>query len=168
MKANDLLTKEDWERVEANCASYPHQILMEAVYADRAQTGNAVEVPEPGISYESLVKIVLETIRRTNTCDKHGTFVFIDPGGLYIVPTNKALNIQKLPVGTRLMWDSTVKETTGSSKRILHPAIITQRHWILPVVKVKLPGSSNWMGPTSEYLRFPTDMELKIHPLLID
>lgn len=60
--------------------------------------------------------------------------------------------IANLKPGTKLMWDC---------PPYIYPALITEKHFRNPWVKVLTSNNAQWMGPESENLRTPTDEELK-------
>lgn len=69
------------------------------------------------------------------------------------------MKIDKLPIGTKLMWDT---ESTIGGGKYIYPAIITMYH-IQPhplKVKIKTKLTSSWMSEECEYLRYPTEEEL--------
>lgn len=161
MEAHQILSEEDWKKVVNNCNSYTTEFLLSAINSHKEQRGGSTITIEASeyLSHQGLVEIALECIKETNTCDKYGTVVWIDLSGRFIIPTNKAIFINKLPVGTKLMWDAPPNELIEKNKRIIYPSIVIDRHWTRTMVKIKTYSTAQWMGPKSEYLRFPTEDE---------
>lgn len=69
------------------------------------------------------------------------------------------MTIYNLKPGTRLLWDAPSPYEEG--KRLIYPALVTHRHHTNQWVMVLTGHVSHWMGPQSEYLRWPTDAELQ-------
>lgn len=69
--------------------------------------------------------------------------------------------IKNLAPGTKLMWDAPGSPGINNGEPIIYPAIVTEKHHQFPWVKIKSGSVSNWMGPEQDYLRLPTEEELK-------
>lgn len=74
--------------------------------------------------------------------------------------------LSKLPVGTKLMWDAPNVYLTGSKIGcpIICPAIIVGHSEKNPLLGALIAASihnKQYMGNENEYLRFPTENELK-------
>lgn len=75
------------------------------------------------------------------------------------------MKIDKLKVGTKLMWDASPNcYVNEPDKLIIYPAIVSDTNPPNKMSLVKIKTSSyqaNWMGPEQQYLRLPTEKELK-------
>lgn len=163
MEANEILSQKDWRNIAINCQSYTSDFLVAAINAARQQAGKSVIDSPEYVSHQTLVNIVYKIIKQTNKCDKLGSLIWIDSDGKYVIPTNREITINKLPIGTKLMWDAPLNPHINPHQRITYPAIVTDRHWLRKWIKIKTQGTSQWMGPKSEFLRLPTSHELKTH-----
>ena len=70
------------------------------------------------------------------------------------------MKIGHLKAGTKLMWDAPPNDFINPDRRIVYPAIVGEKHYDLPLVKIISGNKSNWMGPVQQYLRYPTSEEL--------
>jgi hypothetical protein len=78
--------------------------------------------------------------------------------------------IKDLPIGIKLMWDApepypgyiSVMQTSIPG-RVCYPAIIVNRESYVKELgtKVRTGARSHWMGDENEFLRLPTEEELK-------
>jgi len=68
------------------------------------------------------------------------------------------MKIAHLRPGTKLMWDAESSLATGG--RYQYPALVGEKHWERPWVKIITAGNKSWMGPEEENLRLPTEQEL--------
>ncbi|SIO53953.1 hypothetical protein [Chitinophaga niabensis] len=71
------------------------------------------------------------------------------------------MKISHLKTGTKLMWDAPPNNSINPNKRITYPAIVGEKHYDFPMVKIITGNKGNWMGPEEEYLRFPSNVELE-------
>lgn len=79
------------------------------------------------------------------------------------------MKIDKLLIGTKLMWDAPKPyegyraPNTLDDSKILYTAIVSERDKDAHPrgTKIKTIGSSNWMGSENTFLRFPTEEELE-------
>lgn len=161
MKANRILTQTDWKRITANCNSYTSEFLLLAINEHKEQKREYVITAEAfsDLSHKLLVEEAIKCIRQTNKCDERGTLIWIDPEGKFVIPTNKELTIYRLPIGTKLMWDAPPMKHADGNMRVIYPAIVSEHHRTDKLIKITMRSTYQWMGPTSEYLRYPTDEE---------
>lgn len=70
------------------------------------------------------------------------------------------MNIENLPIGTKLMWDADpIGDWYNNGQRITYPALIIDRNKNNGA-KVLTGHKANWMGKENENLRIPTNEEL--------
>jgi len=82
------------------------------------------------------------------------------------------MRIDKLPIGTKLMWDAPLlfegydNSRSLDKSKILYTAIISKKVTNINQpkgVRVKTGIKNNWMGYEQEHLRLPTKEELEIY-----
>ncbi len=72
------------------------------------------------------------------------------------------MRIDNLKPGTKLMWDPKM-DNPQTNKPIIYPAIVGEGNKKAKLVKIHTSNTMypQWMGPESEYLRFPTQEEIE-------
>ena len=70
------------------------------------------------------------------------------------------MKVNKLPVGTKLMWDARVSNLDVFDNSLVYPAIVIEQHHNKQWVKIKTTNNASWVGPYQDYLRLPTQEEL--------
>lgn len=164
MKASKFLTPQQWQSVQKTCNTCTSEFLLNAINETSNQREKSV-ISQAGagdVSHSTLVKIVYQLIKKTDTCDEDGSHLWIDPEGKFKITIERIpLIIKNLQIGTKLMWDASPNSLVDPNKRIIYPAIVVQKHWNKQMVLIKSGNTTNWMGPQSDYLRYPTDEELQ-------